>query len=118
MRVESAALEDSVKKIHAELVHQSLLLQGLNASMSTVPDSVRRYGAGQMMATSSSYNKVIRKLEMKERDINLDIASLHRDSERERAGARSRTLPVAAAGVAALLVGLMMTAIPARRVGA
>jgi hypothetical protein len=118
MRLERTALEDSVKHVHAELVHQSLLLQGLHASMSTVPDSVRRYGAGKMMETSTGYNKSIRKLEMRERDINLDIASLGRDSEREHATAKSRTLPMAAAGAAALLVGLGLTAIPARRVGA
>jgi hypothetical protein len=118
MRAESAALQDSVKIVHAELVHQSLLQQGLSASMQTAPDSVRRYGAGKMMETSTGYNKAIRKLEMRERDINLDIASLRRDSERELAHARNRALPVAAGGAAALLAGLLLAAIPGRRVGA
>jgi hypothetical protein len=118
MKADSATFEDSLKRVHAELVHQSLMLQGLNASMQTVPDSVRRYGAGKAMDATTGYNKAIRKLTMKERDIKLEIASLRRDSDRERADAKRRTLPVAAAGAAALFIGIVLTAIPRRRVGA
>lgn len=118
MKAESATLQDSLQRVRAELTRQNLLLKGLNASMETVPDSVRRYGAGKMMETSTGYSKVIRRLDMKERDIKLEIASLRRDSERERADARHRTLPIAAAGAAALFIGIVLAVIPRRRVGA
>jgi hypothetical protein len=118
IHTDSAVLEDSVKRVHARLVQQSLLQQGLQASQATLPDSVRRYGAGQMMQVSSEYNKAIRRLDMQERDIRLEIASLKRDATREHADAKKRTLPVAAAGAAIVLVGIVLTAIPGRRVGA
>jgi hypothetical protein len=118
IHTDSAMLEDSVKRVHARLVHQSLLLQGLEASQATLPDTVRRYGAGQMMQVSSEYNKAIRKYDMQERDIKLEIASLKRDALREHADAKKRALPVAAAGAGLVLLGIVLSAIPGRRVGA
>ena len=114
----SVALADSSRRVHDELVHQSLLLKGLTNSVSSLPDTVKRYGAGKMMETTTAYDKAIRKLEMTERDIRIDMAALKRDRESERRSARNSALPCAAAGIAAFLIGLVLTAFPSRRVGA
>jgi hypothetical protein len=113
-----ATFEDSLKRVHEHLVQTSLKARGLQESESQIPDTLKVYGAGKMMELSNSYNKTIRKLEMTERDINLEISSLKRDAERERAASKARTLPVAGGGAAVLLLGLILTALPNRRVGA
>lgn len=118
IHADNATFEDSLQRVHKELVHTSLLLRGLKESEPSLPDTVRRYGAGKMMELTTGYNKHIRKLDMTERDIKLEIASLKRDSAREVELARKRTIPLAAAGLAALVIGLVLAAIPARRVGA
>lgn len=114
----SAALEDSLKHVHESLVQTSLKLRGLMESESTIPDTVKVFGAGKMMAQGQSYNKAIMKLEMSETDIKLQIASLKRDAERTRVATKQRTVPLAGAGAAALLIGIVLTALPNRRVGA
>jgi len=118
IHADSAVLEDSLARVHAKLVHQSLLLQGLNASEETLPDTVRRYGAGEMMEVSTGYAKAIRKLEMQERDINLDIASLKRDHVRASATVKRRVIPAAVVGAGVLALGLALVALASRRVGA
>jgi cell division protein FtsL len=118
MRSDSAVFEDSLERVHAELIHQSLLLKGLTASEATLPDTVRRYGAGKMIELSNGYNKVIRKLENREDDVKLQIRWLTRDTEKEIRNARAQALPVAGAGVVLVLIGIVLSAVPARRVGA
>jgi hypothetical protein len=118
IRVQSAALEDSVRHVHAGIVQQSLELQGLMASMKTVPDSVRRYGGRKYMDAAGGYDKAIRKYEMQERDIKLEIAALRRESEREHTSARATAMPAAIAGLLAVLVGLVLALLPGRRVDA
>ena len=118
MRTQNDMLADSVKNVHAALIHQSLLLRGLQENTSSIPDTVRRYGAGQMMEAGQAYSKAIRKLEMQERDLNLQISALERDTEREQHAARSATTVPGAAGLLVLIVGAAMALVPARRVGA
>jgi hypothetical protein len=79
---------------------------------------VRRHGGVKIMEITQGFNKVIRKLEMTERDIKLEIASLGRESKQERQQARSRALPAAAGGLAALVIGILLIFLPNRRVGA
>jgi hypothetical protein len=118
MAATSATFEDSLKRVHAKLIHESLNARALTESQSSIPDTLKMYGAGKMMEMSNVHNKNIRKFEMQERDIKLELTSLKRDSEREREAARARVLPLGAAAVVALLAGIVLTALPARRVGA
>jgi hypothetical protein len=113
-----ATMEDSLKNVRKRLVDVSLKARGLNESEATIPDSVKVYGAGQMMALQNSYNKQIRKLEGMERDVKIEIASLDRDAAQVHAAAKQKTLPLAAGGGAILMVGIILTALPSRRVGA
>lgn len=115
---ETAALEDSVKRINQRLQAINLKYRGFRESTSSIPDSVRRHGGAISMEISQGYNKAIRRLEMSERDINLEIAALKRESTAERAIARDRAIPAAAGGAIALLIGAILFMLPARRVGA
>jgi hypothetical protein len=116
MRADTALLEDSLTRVHGRLTHESILSRGLEAS--NPPDTVARYGGGKMLQLGNEYNKAIKRYEMQERDIKLEMASLRRDAEKEHQDARSQTLPVAGAGAALLLAGIILSAIPGRRVGA
>ena len=115
---ERTAWEDSLKGVHAQLMQQSLKARGLQESEKSIPDTLKVYGAGKMMELQNSYNKTIRNLERMERDINLEISSLSRDEVRERAASKERALPLAGGGAAALLIGVVLIALPTRRVGA
>jgi hypothetical protein len=114
----SAVMEDSLKHVHDRLVQESLKSRALQESQTTIPDTLRVYGAGKMMEMGNIYNKNIRKFEMNERDVKLELASLKRDAERVRATAKQRALRVGAAGAAAFVIGIILTALPKRRVGA
>jgi len=115
---ERAALEDSIQRVHAKYLRKSLQLKALNNSYSVLPDTVRRYGGGKYMEQSIIYNKGIRMYEIQERDLKIQVAVLGRRSQGERAAAKAVAMPVAIAGGAALLVGVVLLIIPARRVGA
>jgi hypothetical protein len=104
--------------VHDVLVQTSLKARGLQESEKSIPDSVKVYGAGKMMELQNSYNKTIRNLERIERDIKLEISSLNRDEVRERAASKEHALPLAGGGAAVLLIGVILTALPTRRVGA
>jgi hypothetical protein len=113
-----AALEDSARAVHNRLMENSLKLQGFRNSQSAIPDTLRRFGGNKLMEISAGYNKIIRKLEMQERDIKLQISALSRESERNRAHTRATVTPVAAAGLVALVAGVVLVLIPRRGVGA
>jgi hypothetical protein len=112
------ALEDSIQRVHARYMQESLQLKALNNSYSVMPDTVRRYGAGKLLDASTIHEKRIRMFRMEERDLKIQVAVLERKSEGERAAAKAAAMPVAIAGGAALLVGAVLLIIPTRRVGA
>jgi len=113
-----AALDDSARSVHEALMQVSLKSRALQSSYSTMPDTVRRYGAGKLMEIQGGYNKTIRKLEFKERDLKVDMATARREADLERAGARARAIPLAVAAIAALMTGTVLMLVPSRRVGA
>ena len=117
-QTQKTALEDSMTRVHAELVKTSLKARALQESQTQIPDTTKVAGAGQMMKLGNEYNKVIRRLEFTERDIKIDIASIDRKVASKRDEARATALPVAAGGAAALLIGIILSALPSRRVGA
>ena len=118
LTTQKAALEDSMTRVHAELVQTSLKARALQESQTQIPDTMKVVGAGQMMKLGNEYNKVIRRLEFTERDLKIDIAAIDRKTASRRTEARATALPAAAGGGAALLLGLVLTALPSRRVGA
>ena len=118
LSAQQAVLEDSMARVHDRLVKTSLKARALQESQSQIPDTLKITGAGQMMAQGEVYNKIIRKAEFTERDIKIEIAAIERKKVKARNTARATALPAAAAGAAALLIGLVLTAIPSRRVGA
>ena len=118
LTAQKVSLEDSLTRVHALLVKTSLKSRALQESQTQIPDTLKITGAGQMMAQGQVYNKVIRKAEFTERDIKIEIASIERKMMAERKTARATALPAAAGGAAALLIGLVLTALPGRRVGA
>lgn len=113
---EKATLEDSVRRVHEEIVKTSLKYRGFQTSLPDMPDSTQKYAGRQVMDIGEGYNKTIRRLEFQERDIKLEISSLEREAARERATARARALPVAAAGAGASVVGIVLLALSRRRV--
>jgi hypothetical protein len=116
LHADHATLEDSLKALRKKRIRLSLMARGVNES--PVPDSVRAYGAGKMMDITTGYNKAVRTLHFKERDIKLEIASVERDTERALGKARTQTLPVAGAGAALLVTGIVLTVSARRREGA
>ena len=118
IRAGQAAIEDSLGLVHDELVQTSLRYRGFQSSLSSMPDTVQRYGGKKTMEIASGYSKTIHKLEMIERDLKLQITALKREAERERAKARERTVPAAAGGAAATVVGALLIFVSRRRVGA
>ena len=115
---QTAALEDSMERINQRLQATNLKFRGFRESQSSVPDSVKRHGGAITMEITQGYNKTIRKLEMSERDVKLEIAALKRESTAERALARDRAIPAAAGGAVALVLGAILFLMAARRVGA
>ena len=118
IRAERTVLADSAVRLHDEIVKTSLRSRAFQQSLPDMPDSVQRYGGRQTMEIGTGYNKTIRKLEMKERDVKLDLNALDREARRERARARATALPVAVAGAAATALGGVLMLISRRRVGA
>jgi hypothetical protein len=118
LQAERTTLEDSLTRVHAELVKTSLKSRALQESQSQIPDTLKVTGAGQMMTQANVYNKMIRKLEFTERDIQIDLAAIDRKTVQARNAARSAALPAAAGGAATLVIGLVLAALPPRRVGA
>jgi hypothetical protein len=118
IRAEQAALEDSATRVHDELVQTSLKMRAFQQSLSSMPDTVQRYGGRQVMDIGQGYNKAIRKLEWRERDIKIEIAALEREAERDRKRAGTAALPVAVAGASAAIVGGLLIMVSRRRVGA
>ena len=115
---ERAALEDSARAVHNRLIQTSLKMQGFQNSQSSIPDTLRRFAGNKIMEISAGYNKTIRRLEMQERDIKLEIAALGRESDQRRARTRVSVTPIAAAGLIALIAGGVLILLPARGVGA
>jgi len=118
LQAEKAAFEDSLTRVHARLVKASLKARALEESKSQIPDTLKVTGAGQMMNLGNTYNKIIRKLEFTERDITIDIAAIERKTAQTRTAARAAAIPAAAGGAVALVIGLVLTALPGRRVDA
>jgi hypothetical protein len=118
IRAEQAALADSATRVHDELVKTSLKMRAFQSSLSSMPDTVRRFGGREVMDIGQGYNKTIRKLEFKERDIKIEIAALEREVERDRQRARGTALPVAVAGACATVAGGILIIASRRRVGA
>ena len=118
VRDETATLEDSVRRVHDEIVKTNLKYRAFQSSLPDMPDTAQKYAGREIMDIGESYNKKLRKLEFLERDINLEIKSLEREAVRERASARGRALPVAAAGAAASILGVILMVLPRRRVAA
>lgn len=113
-----AALEDSARNIHEALMEVSLKSKALQSSYSTMPDTVRRYGAGKLMEIQGGYNKTMRKLDFQQRDLKVDMATVRREADRERASARARAIPLAVVAIVSLLTGIVLVLIPSPRVGA
>ncbi len=118
LQAQKATFEDSLRRVHAELVKTSLRSRALQESQSQIPDTLKIAGAGQMMNQGNVYNKIIRKLEFTERDIKIDIAAIERKMVQTRTEARRTAIPAAAGGVVALVLGLVLATLPSRRVGA
>jgi hypothetical protein len=118
LQAKKTTLEDSLTRVHAQLVKTSLKSRALQESQSQIPDTLRMTGAGQMMNQGNAYNKIIRKLEFTERDIKIDLAAIERKTVLARTEGRRTAIPAAAGGAAMLLTGLVLTALPGRRVGA
>ena len=114
----TTVLEDSARGVHQELIEVSLKNKAVQSSYAEMPDTMRRYGLNKLMDITGGYNKTIRKLEFQERDLKVDIAAVRRRSERERADARARSIPLAVAGVVALMAGVVVALVPARGVAA
>ena len=118
IETQRAALADSARRIHDELMQASLRYRGYQASLATMPDTVRRYGGKKYMDVGEGFRKNVRKLEFKERDVTLEMKALDREAAREREQARSRALPAAIAGASATVIGAILMATSRRRVGA
>ena len=106
--------QTQLKATRDESSHLSLQYQAFMKSLSAVPDSVRLSSGKSLSEAGRSYDARLRKLEMAERNLGLDISRAKRklaDAE----GARQRaTLPFAGAGAAAWVCAVL-TAVASRR---
>jgi hypothetical protein len=118
IKAELATLADSADRVHDRVEATNLKFRGFRESQASMPDSVKRHGGAIVMEITQGYNKTIRKLELSERDIRLEMSALKREAARERAQARVRAIPVAGGGLVALLIGAILLLLPGRPVGA
>jgi Flp pilus assembly protein TadB len=118
IRQETAALEDSARRLREEYSETSLKYRAFQQSLPDMPDTMQRYGGRLIMDISSGYNKALRKLHFRERDVRLEITARQRAEAKERARAQAVSLPVAAAGAASLVLGLILLLASRRRVAA
>jgi len=114
-----AALKDSVDGIHAEIVEASVKQRGFQGSISSIPDSLRKSAGKQIMDVGAGYNKQIRNLEMRERDLSLKITAIGRRVEKAKARAVTTSVPLGISGVLVFVTGLALArASRSRPVGA
>ena len=114
-----AALEDSARAIRQQAVENNLRHKALELSIPQLPDSVRMYGGGELLEKSKEYSKRSHILEVKERDVRLEINGLARRADRAQSAAVSASVPAGVAGLVMLLAGLVvLRASHTRRVGA
>jgi len=102
-----AEQQTQIKATRTEASQLSLRYQAFMKSMSAVPDSVKLTSGKSMRETGRSYDASLRKLEMAERNLGLDISRSKRklaDAERTR---KRATLPFAGAGAAAWLCAVL-----------
>ena len=112
------ALEDSSSRMKAVQSDLELKKRGFQNSLPEMPDTVQRYGGAKVMEILGGYTRRIYLLEMKQRDLKVEIKAIEREMAGERAAARAKALPAAAAGAVCLVIGAVLAAMPGRRVGA
>lgn len=90
----------------AEIRKTSLLYQGFQKNTSAVPDTVRMYGGGKIMEQGRSYQKKLHMLEVRERDLNLEVTQIRKHIETHKQSGRREALPFAGGGLVALVAGI------------
>jgi hypothetical protein len=107
---ELARVDADLDSTRAELRKTSLRYQGFAKGMPELPDSVRRYEAGATFRQSQVYDKMIYSLEIRERDLKLEIIRLTKKQAAAARRARAISAPLAGGGALAVLAGLLVLA--------
>ena len=108
-----AEQQTEVKTLRTDLHGMSLQFQAFQKSFPSMPDSVRQISGETMRETQRYYESNIRKMEMTERDLNLEISRSKRKLAEAEKKRKSAALPVAGGGAAAWL-GAALLGIAAR----
>lgn len=110
LSAQRAALETELDTTRASLHKASLRFQAFRNSIDAVPDSVRMFGAGDIMQRQTVFLKKIVTLEGEERRIEIAIGRIA-TRYAEATGARRRVvLPLAALAVLLLGAGTVLFA--------
>ncbi len=100
--------QSKIKATRAELHSNSLQYQAFMKSLVEVPDSVKIASGPEMRTTERRYEGTIRKLEMAERNLELDIHRSKRKVAEAEADRKRAALPLAGGGAAAWLCAALV----------
>ena len=107
-----------MKATRAELHSNSLQYQAFMKSLVAVPDSIKQASAQVMRDTERRYEGTIRKLEVAERNLELDVHRSKRKVAEAEEARRRAALPFAGGGAAAWLCAALVAGLsrsPARK---
>jgi hypothetical protein len=109
-----AEQQSQLKTTRTEVQGLSLKYQAFMKSLPAVPDSVRMASGKVMRETERHYESNIRRLEMAERDLELDINRSKRKIAEAKDARRRHAVPFAGAGAGAWLCALVFVGLSRR----
>jgi hypothetical protein len=113
LRAHRAATQADLDSTRTRLYETTLRYRGFAAGQKAIPDSLRRIQMGITLERSRTYEKRIGVYEFKERDLSLDLTRYDKVIGEEKRAGRTVTLPLALAGVVAVLAGAVLRRRPA-----
>lgn len=106
-----------LKATREDLKDEGLRYQAFQKSLPSIPDSLRLASGGVIREEGQKHDKVTRRLEYKERDIQLDVTRAKRKRAEAEAARKAHTFPLAASGAGAVVAGavVVMASRPRRK---
>lgn len=102
-----ASSTEDLKAVQAERREANLRYRGYKTGMEAIPDSVRMYAGGVIMNHGAEYQKQIYGLNIRERDVKLEVARHERSLAKIRRGRSTSAIPFGVIGMGLLAVGAM-----------
>ena len=96
-----------LKTTREDLKNEGLRYQAFQKSIPSIPDSLKLTSGGMIRDEGAKHDKATRRLEYQERDIQLDVTRAKRKRAEAEAARKAQTLPFAASGAGAMVVGAL-----------